>query len=95
MQKSDDGPLADANYPGVFLGYGRENSTFLVGRWKPDGRARDGVKFGVEENATISKWFESILIHNIDDLKTETVTVPLKRYLDGGGLGDLDSDLVR
>ena len=44
VPKGEDGPLNEPNYHGVFLGYGHDNSTFLVGRWETHGRARGGVR---------------------------------------------------
>lgn len=99
VPKGEDGPLNEPNYHGVFLGYGHDNSTFLVGRWETHGRVRGGVRFVVEENATVSKWFENTLIKNVDDLKESFITIPIQKWLDhqdsvGAADGDPKSDLV-
>ncbi len=63
------GGKLDAKYVrGVFLGYGTENSTYLVGTWVQDNRCADGVRFSVIECRACA-FDESITIGKIEDLQ--------------------------
>ena len=71
---------------GIFLGYGQENSTYLVGVWREDDRTKTGLNFVVLENADV-KFDESVLIRDVDDLK-KFQTGTFVPYVLPGQLGD-------
>lgn len=59
---------------GIFLGYGEENSTWLVGTWVDNKTTRTGKKFEVLETKCC-KFDESILISDVDKLLSPGVMV--------------------
>ena len=78
--------LEDKYERGIFLGYGTENSTYLIGVWRPDDRTKAGVSFQVLENADC-KFDESVLISDVEDLK-KFQTGTFVPYALPGQLGD-------
>ncbi len=84
-----DGKLADRFARGVFLGYGDENSTYLVGMWVKDKRTKSKNRFVVVESKVV-KFDESILIANIDSLRPESTKIETA-YPDPHALNDGDA----
>ena len=63
------GKLSNRYERGMFLGYARENSSYLIGRWKKDDRCSTRIRFSVEEHRNC-KFDESVVIRNLEDLRS-------------------------
>jgi len=97
--------------PGVFLGYSRGSSSYLVGVRRDDGRAigDDGLRFSAIENKSV-KFFEGVPVHSVglsklsnpEELRTRSVS-PITagnfrkrvRPLLGGVVGGSDDNRKR
>ncbi len=79
--------LQEKFLPAVFLGYSRENSTYMVGRYAPDLRASAGESWRIEEYRDV-KLNEDFLIRDVDMLKKDNLDRLLKQARDEGcGVG--------
>ncbi len=72
-----EGPLEDRYERGVFLGYGAENSTYLMGVWRKDAGSLTGETFTIVENATV-RFNEDVLISDIEHLRAKGTFVPFQ-----------------
>lgn len=66
------GPLENKREMGVFLGYGKSNTSYLVGSWRPDERytKSDRLRWEVSENKSVT-FYEHIIIPDIETLKPD------------------------
>ena len=62
------GKLNDKFEQGVFLGFSRESSSYLIGVWRKDDRCSDGWKFTVIENKSV-KFFEDCMVTDLEAIK--------------------------